>query len=121
MTINIDDRERHRRTEAAWSHRPGATADEIAALVDAELEAEAAARAESDAKVNALVDSFVAMTFTCASCGNNQRSSAHDALCDKCRSVNRILEAESAALDDIGGTSRRQLVEAYRQRKEANS
>lgn len=108
--------ERQRRIADLWARRPNMTHDEIVAEVDAALDAEADDRAEGEARANDLAASFVAMALTCAACGASRLPGASTPLCVPCAAVDRALEAETAAADTIDGTTRRALVEAYRQK-----
>jgi hypothetical protein len=121
MTTHTDDRERLRRIEAEWTRNPNATPDEVERVVDARFAAEATQRAQDAAKVDESVASFQAMALTCGACGALARSSPHDVFCDQCRKVNYAIEAAQAADELVDGTTRLELVQAYRQRKEANS
>ena len=116
MTTTITDRERHERIAAEFERRPDATIDEVEAIVDAQLADEAAARAETDAETHELDAAMLAMTYRCGACGQNTRDSVSDAFCPACRAVNYVQEADEAGQELVNGTTRRELVEAYRQR-----
>ncbi len=111
--------ERARRISAYWTHHPTATEDDVVAQVDAELEAEAADRAEQEAKTNAMTDSFKRMTG-CGCCRVASAIGARDGLCDACRPVVAAIVAERNGADVVSdGRSRRELAAAYVDRKAA--
>jgi hypothetical protein len=115
MTTTITDRERHERIAAEFERRPDATIDEVEAIVAAQL---AADRAKTDTETRELDEVVLALT-RCGACGQNTRSGHVDAFCPACRAVNYVQEADEAGQELVNGTTRRELVEAYRAQQAA--
>jgi hypothetical protein len=111
--MTTTDTERHRRIAVAYGAAgPAADLEAIAASVDAELEAEAAERAEDEARGQALEDSFHRMT-TCGCCRSASSIGARDGLCDACRPVVAELVTERRRSEVVNSRTRRELASAY--------
>jgi hypothetical protein len=113
MTTTSDPRERQARIAALWQHRPDSDYETIAAEADAQLAAEAAERAEADARAREFGESLTAMAYTCAVCGQTRDPAARDALCEPCRRVVWQVRSERAAAEQVSGSTRRALAEQY--------
>jgi hypothetical protein len=114
MTSTTDNPARARRIADAWTNDPTLTEAEVTALVDAELEAEAAERAEQERASEAMVASMNRLMFTCAACKGPRIHTARDALCDKCRPVVVAVTAERNGSEVVSdGRTRREYVLAY--------
>ena len=111
MATITDNPKRARRIADAWGKDPTLTEAEVAALVDAELEAEAAGLAEQEARSRKFEDSFNRMT-RCSCCRVASAVLARDGLCDACRPVVNRLRAERLEAEDVNGKTRRQHAEA---------
>jgi hypothetical protein len=110
-----DSRERQRRIAAAWSADPDTELDAITAAVDADLVAEAEARAEQDARTKELDDSYNAFC-ACPVCGETAQPGR---FCGKCGPVVVQVTAERAMTETVRGRTRRELAGAYLDRKGA--
>jgi hypothetical protein len=116
MTMT-DKPERARRVADLWDRHPEMPEADVFAQVDADLAREAEERAENEAATKELTDSLAGF-WSCGVCGEIA-GPARDGLCDKCRTVVAPLVAERNAAELVRGRSRRELAEAYLERRGA--
>jgi hypothetical protein len=103
--------ERAQRVAQVWRSDPHLTEREVYAIVDAELAAEAEERAEADARSRETVASANGF-WVCRACGTDIGPGVRDGYCTECRAGAAVLRGLNALDDDIGGRTRRQLIEA---------
>jgi hypothetical protein len=114
MTTTTTNPQRARRVADLWARNPTATEAEVVALVDAELEAEAADRAEGEAWARDMGDSINRHMFTCGLCGGSRMPTAPNALCQSCATVVLVAQAERAGAEVVrDGRTRSELVALY--------
>jgi hypothetical protein len=112
MTVT-DSPARQARIAELWQRRPGVPRETIEAQVDEQLAAEEAVAAENAARAEEFAASALGMMYVCAACRGTRSQYAADALCDSCRAVALVVQAERLFDEQIDGHSRRDLVEQY--------
>jgi Zn finger protein HypA/HybF involved in hydrogenase expression len=103
--------EHARRVAEVWTRNPDLTEVEVHELVDAQLEAEALEHAERQAHATEMTESMAAF-WSCRACNADIAPGVRDGYCDRCRSAAFVLTGLAALDDDLGGHTRRALIEA---------
>ena len=116
-TNPVHDREVIQRASQLFDRDKDLVWDDAVRQAGEQVEAERTQRAAQQARSDKTVESFRQMACTCGACGGARLPSAPDALCDRCRAVDRMLTAEAAAVEQVEGRTRRALVEALRDRR----
>jgi hypothetical protein len=106
-----NDAVRAQRIAQVWKADSHLTAEQVDQIVDAELAAEAAEHAEADARSREMAASANGF-WVCRACGTGIGPGVRDSYCTDCRSGAAVLRGLRALDDDIGGWTRRQLIEA---------
>jgi hypothetical protein len=110
MSNTVNTPERARRIAEAWGRAPSADLDTIVAQVDEELELEAAEDADRRERATELVESATAF-WSCRACGASTGPGVRDGYCGPCRNAAYVLAGLDRLEDDIGGYSRRELIQ----------